>query len=243
MKKTIVFDIDGTISFDGETIGQEIIIAIENLIKRGNKVILASARPIRDMIPLISKYKVLNDLDLIGGNGTIVRINQQIKCEEILESDVKKIIKIAEEIDNKLLIDGDWNYYYNGPKNIELYNRISSCITAKNVPYTELSKVIKMIVLTKNISDLKLECLEQKYHINCYDEEEMIDILPVNVNKYLSLKKYFKINSYIAFGNDVNDIELLDNAERAFIVGDKLKQKNFIRIRKNEVTNYINSIK
>ena len=48
-----VFDIDGTLCFDGKTIEPTIINALQTLIQQGHEVIFASARPIRDLLPVL----------------------------------------------------------------------------------------------------------------------------------------------------------------------------------------------
>jgi len=64
----IVFDVDGTICFNGQYIDELLINKIKEINKKYD-VIFASARPIRDLIPVVKEFK--NEI-LIGGNGSIV---------------------------------------------------------------------------------------------------------------------------------------------------------------------------
>ncbi|KZT91292.1 putative hydrolase [Lactiplantibacillus plantarum] len=52
-----VFDIDGTLSFDGRTIASPITRALTYLIREHHKVVFASARPIRDLLPIIPELE------------------------------------------------------------------------------------------------------------------------------------------------------------------------------------------
>ncbi|EGQ1321415.1 hypothetical protein DA471_03030 [Staphylococcus aureus] len=48
-----VFDIDGTLCFDGRLIDQTIIDTLLQLQHAGHELIFASARPIRDLLPVL----------------------------------------------------------------------------------------------------------------------------------------------------------------------------------------------
>lgn len=48
-----VFDLDGTICFKGQPISEKILNSLEKLQMDRHDVIFASARPIRDMLPVI----------------------------------------------------------------------------------------------------------------------------------------------------------------------------------------------
>ncbi|GBG94686.1 hypothetical protein LFYK43_11450 [Ligilactobacillus salitolerans] len=51
-----VFDIDGTISFNGQKIEKPIVRAINSISNNGKNAIFASARPIRDLLPLVRGF-------------------------------------------------------------------------------------------------------------------------------------------------------------------------------------------
>ncbi len=99
---------------------------------------------------------------------------------------------------------------------------------ACNIPHDKLEEIIKMVILyvDEDLPSILLKYADhtQKCHINVYESENMFDLLPANVNKFTALNKYFGINTdeYIAFGNDTNDIELLNNAKQGYIIGNNL---------------------
>ena len=51
-----IFDIDGTICFDGHHVDQSIKHRLVKLKNAHNNVIFASARPIRDLLPVIPEF-------------------------------------------------------------------------------------------------------------------------------------------------------------------------------------------
>ena len=63
-----IFDIDGTICFDGCSIDPSIKQRLFKLRQANHNVMFASARPIRDLLPVIPEFA---DDTLIGGNGSI----------------------------------------------------------------------------------------------------------------------------------------------------------------------------
>ncbi|MEC1535480.1 HAD hydrolase family protein [Bacillus sonorensis] len=48
-----VFDLDGTICFEGQPVSEHLLMAFEELKAQGHEVIFASARPIRDLLPVL----------------------------------------------------------------------------------------------------------------------------------------------------------------------------------------------
>ena len=65
-----VFDLDGTICFKGRPVSDELLKALEELVAQGHEVIFASARPIRDLLPVL--HERVHHYPMIGGNGSMV---------------------------------------------------------------------------------------------------------------------------------------------------------------------------
>lgn len=65
-----VFDLDGTICFKGQPLQTDILAAFEQLEEDGHEVVFASARPIRDMYPVLPKYYWHHRM--IDGNGAFI---------------------------------------------------------------------------------------------------------------------------------------------------------------------------
>ncbi|WP_249630629.1 HAD hydrolase family protein [Streptococcus uberis] len=78
--KYLVFDLDGTIVFDGKAIEASLLELLRQLQEKYH-LIFASARPIRDMLPLLGDFE---KSDLIGANGSMYRQNQLIHLKDYL---------------------------------------------------------------------------------------------------------------------------------------------------------------
>lgn len=218
----LVFDLDGTICFDGVTISDGLLLALTNLSNTGNTLIFASARPIRDMLPLLSQFP--NNF-LIGGNGSIVRKKGKIEVVQPIENDTfERLKKLIEQHDLDYLVDSDWNYSLcnRQDEKANINSKIDALNLAENVTLTDLSQAIKCNLL--NLTDssaslIKAELSNLNLEIVSHAHTASLDLTAKNINKYTTLKKYFPQADYIAFGNDANDTELLRHANLSVAVG------------------------
>lgn len=65
-----VFDLDGTLCFRGKPLSELVVQALDSLVENGHEVILASARPIRDLLPILPAH--MHHYAMVGGNGAFV---------------------------------------------------------------------------------------------------------------------------------------------------------------------------
>lgn len=81
-----VFDIDGTLCFDGRLIDQTIIDTLLQLQHDGHELIFASARPIRDLLPVLPS--VFHQHTLIGANGAMISQQSKISVIKPIHTDL-----------------------------------------------------------------------------------------------------------------------------------------------------------
>ncbi|HAR6155838.1 TPA: HAD-IIB family hydrolase [Staphylococcus pseudintermedius] len=219
----IVFDVDGTICFNGQYIEKSLVDEVKKL-KEKNDIIFASARPIRDLIPVVKEFK--NDI-LIGGNGSIISKDSEIEViKKIPDFEFSQIKSIINKYNLKYIIDGAFNYSSNTDSNNKIYKQLDPERLAKNVKMVEIEEPIKIILvdLSRNLFDsIKNYFIEAQFNINIlYHVDEMnIDITAKGIDKFSTLQKIIKQEPYIAYGNDVNDYALLKNANISYFVSPK----------------------
>ncbi|MBM7617331.1 Cof subfamily protein (haloacid dehalogenase superfamily) [Weissella uvarum] len=228
-----VFDIDGTLSFDGQVIAKTIVDALHALENQGYQVIFASARPIRDLLPIIPEFQ--QDHLLIGGNGAIVqRPDNQVVATHLIDSAAFITIKtLIAQYHLNYIIDDRWNYAARVPASNLIYRQLDPAQLAQQVSIDELTQPIKIILVDIPQEDFQdvltqLATLKQ-LNLVIHSGEHSIDITSQGINKYTTLMKY-QSQPYIAFGNDHNDQELLQHAQMSVWVGgvnERLKQLNF----------------
>ncbi|WP_200966775.1 HAD-IIB family hydrolase [Insulibacter thermoxylanivorax] len=223
---TFVFDLDGTICFNGQPVSEVILRCLEDLTATGHKVIFASARPIRDLLPVL--HQRFHEYPLIGGNGSLISINGKIAhVESFSEDQMQGLFRLIEEHQATFLIDSDWDYAYTGPVDHPILHKIDHSKLARQVPVHSLKSVIKILILTAE----DMESLAEKFRalgvtVHRHRKEHIIDVNPPQVDKWTALKKLgVDEQQFVAFGNDSNDIPMFKTALHSVMIGhhDELK--------------------
>ncbi len=209
-----VFDIDGTLCFDGKTIDPVIVDALEKLLEDGHTITFASARPIRDIVPVLPKQFKAGKL--VGGNGCFISSNGQITAHSFTPELMGSLHTIINKHQLTYLADSEWDYSFTGSVDHPIYKNINQD-SAKNVEISKLSKVCKL-VLFNPINAINDELRSLPVSVTAYKNENAIDISPLGINKVTGLKQ-LSINEFIAFGNDSNDQCLFENACFSVCVG------------------------
>ncbi|GAX47569.1 HAD-IIB family hydrolase [Pseudolactococcus reticulitermitis] len=208
----LVFDLDGTIVFDGIQIKPDLLAILKALNQR-YEIIFASARPIRDMLPLLPDFP---DNDLIGGNGSMIRQKGCIEVTARIDATSARQIMteiVAEKLD--YIIDYDWDYTAKVAANHSIWQKLDTNHLAQNIPlqFDNISKIITFETPEK----FSLLFPDALYHA---DVQELV-FTGKNINKYTTLKTLIGDCPYTTFGNDHNDIDLLNHAETAFQIGNQ----------------------
>ncbi|MFJ8236062.1 HAD-IIB family hydrolase [Ureibacillus sp. NPDC094379] len=216
-----VFDLDGTICFKGQLISKKILDSIAALTEAGNEVIFASARPIRDMLPVIDE--AFHHYTMIGGNGSLIsKEGKVIKSHSFSSDEMKEIKKLISEYHATYLIDGDWDYAYTGPETHLILQNVDPAKLAQRVHLESLESVVKVLFLTSdNMEELAKKLSQLNVYVNKHRDENVLDISPSGVNKWSALRDLgVKENTYTAFGNDANDRSMFENALHTVMIGE-----------------------
>lgn len=233
---TIIIDLDGTLLNKNKIIQDEDLKTLKFLSKY-NSIIIASGRHYLEIEELLKLYELNNIVEklIICRNGQIIYDIQEKKIIQNITINYNELAKIIHELESNniywYLIQGDQLFC----KRIE-YNCLKYADTSRytiNVIYdiSELKKysIEKFIINSNDIK--KLQNIEKKlkknFNIDFFKiEREKIynnnvywqnNILPQNTNKYTAAQyiiKKLKLNkNIIAFGDGVNDYELLLNSD------------------------------
>lgn len=210
-----VFDLDGTICFKGKPLSIDIVDALLHLHSDNHKIIIASARPIRDIYPIIPAW--MKGLDMIGGNGAFIQHDQKIHITEF--ECFPELVKIIDHHQLSYLADSDWDYAYTGDINHPIKQNIDADHLAQaHQSYHSLSSIVKLVLFTDN-SAIIAELQKLPIELNIHANEAIIDISPKNITKHSGLQQ-LSITDYIAFGNDTNDISMFKHAKESICIGD-----------------------
>lgn len=212
---TVVFDLDGTTIFKGNKMTREVADAIRTLNKH-QRVVFASARPIRDMLPVLPTD--FHQFDLIGGNGAFIRTNNVISTTSFSDEEKELIFKLIEEHHLDYMVDSDWDYAYKGDKSHPFYLGIDPLKVARNQDINQLKTVVKSVLFTTDeqiINQLK----EAGIIVHLHTSEKLIDISPNNISKWSGFSKIKDDKPFIMFGNDMNDLSMFERASHSYVVG------------------------
>ncbi|MFJ2782205.1 HAD hydrolase family protein [Kitasatospora sp. NPDC087315] len=222
--RTVVFDIDGTLCFDGRTIDDRILAAIDGCRQAGYHAVFASARPVRDLLPVLDG--AFPSATLIGGNGSLVSVDGQVRARAAFDpATLGALMDAVERYGATYLADGPWDYAYTGPADHPIRGRVDQGNLANRVDIAELPEVVKFLVVgtadtadTADMAELAEAGRGLGLTVNHHLDEGIIDFAPGSTTKWEALK-WMGLSEYVAFGNDINDFDLLRNAERAVRVG------------------------
>jgi HAD superfamily hydrolase (TIGR01484 family) len=212
-----VFDLDGTICFKGQPLTQEICAALDVCQAMGHEIIFASARPIRDLLPVLpTKY---HHLRMVGGNGAFRHVEGSIEVKSFDALACKQLFNIIDTYQVPYLIDSSWDYSYTGELTHPIYQNIDPLKSAKNVSIDLLENIVKVVLFTSSTEIQKsLEALSLTIHL--HQNEGILDISPEGIDKWSGLQQLeVKEREFIAFGNDSNDICMFKAAKESICIG------------------------
>lgn len=160
-----IFDIDGTICFKGNAVTKEIIQALDVCHSIGHEIIFASARPIRDLLPVLPTH--MHHYSMIGGNGAFIAKDREIV--EVIRFDIETVSamrSIIEKYSLSYLVDSQWNYAYTGSESHPIYKNIDPNQLAINMNIDEIGEVVKVVLFPDNKKRINHKCVGRTSYKN-----------------------------------------------------------------------------
>ncbi|MCH4888229.1 HAD family hydrolase [Acidaminobacter sp. JC074] len=212
MYKLISLDLDGTLFNDQDQVSKRNMTAIKSCHQNNIETVVATGRPPRFTFGRVPE-------DLLGGycicyNGAMIFYNQSIIHEINMDDKlVKEIIQMVETMDVsiKVSIESNDKIYCNFNLR-DLWPKIDY-EPIENIDYKKVCKILIM-----NQESLDYDKLQKQFGHLCNmiqtDHGRLIEIMPMGVSKYDAIKwvadkEAICIKEIIAFGDDLNDLEIL----------------------------------
>lgn len=216
-----VVDLDGTICFQGRPVSKKLQACLASLTECGHEVFFASARPIRDMLPVLEPS--FHHYPMVGGNGALCARNGQILDAVYFPVAVQaRLLELLAQQSASCLLDSSWDYAYNGPSDHPILrqvdeHRLAVCRTA-----AELGPLIKVLVLNADSMDrLAAELDTLPLVVHRHHQEQVIDISPEGIHKWSALRKLGVVQGqFVAVGNDANDLTMFQASGHAIMIGE-----------------------
>ncbi|MDD3265743.1 MAG: HAD hydrolase family protein [Burkholderiales bacterium] len=222
-KKTFVFDLDGTIIYDGFKLTEDFESVLANIVTMGHRIYFATGRSYRDFVPMLPDW-CTNFPSVVFGGGLVVN-RGDIVHQKFLPSDViSNLCGYLDSNDVPYLIDSHQRYFHSKAESWILPDilRISGQNPSNDLDVLLSDGIYKILILNNEYSEhctslAKEHGLEIKFHSynNCFD------IMPSGVNKYDGIK-YLPLSNHddiFVFGNDHNDLELMQNFHNSVMFG------------------------
>lgn len=225
MIKLVVTDLDGTLFHKGSHFNEEIYAIIDELKKRN---ILFCVSTGRQLLNATSHFKEGYDILFSSNNGAHIRLENEEIFLVLKPEYVQEIMDIVHKHPNLYAIaegrDGAYVEKNNSPEHFIKELKV----------YTSNIRFVEDLTKVGDICKITLGCFEgaeefaQPYFAHLKDKMEVqvsgfywLDFMQKDVNKGAGLKeiqKRFNIKpeETVAFGDHLNDLEMLRNAEYSF---------------------------
>lgn len=237
----IVSDLDGTLLNGNHVIGDFTIETLEKLSKRGIDIILATGRCHQDVSSIIGKVKIDNAI-MITSNGAQVHNlqNELLLCNYLPEETALKIMQVPYDEKNVFVntYQNDGWFISQDIPQLTKYHKDSG-FTYQVVDFQQHHgrETEKVFFIGRTPSDLvPIENYLRQHFSNdahiTYSTPQCLEVMNKNVSKASALKQVlanreYGLNSCIAFGDGMNDIEMLSEVGKGCIMGNadpRLKQ-------------------
>ncbi len=233
-----VFDLDGTICFKGKPLSEGIINALEACRRHGHEVMFASARPIRDLLPVLPES--MREYPMVGGNGAfLARDGETIEVTAFASKIVEGIRQIITAFQLPYLVDSHWDYAYTGSEDHPIYRNLDPLKAAKKVALQDIHDIVKVVLFPGEQREAVLSEL-QWLPVSLYEHasENIVDIRPNGIDKWNGLTKLgVAVGEFIAFGNDANDASMFLKAKESICVGEhQVREMATLQVPSEEAT-------
>ncbi|WP_407270926.1 HAD family hydrolase [Radiobacillus sp. PE A8.2] len=246
--KALFLDIDGTVLRPDDVIEDSTKSAVKQVQQAGIEVVLATGRPLHEVKEIAEQ---LNVKSFIGYNGAYGIYDEKIIVNETMNpSTIERFVEIAKENGHEMV----------------LYTNAKNVFTNINAPNTELfikkfhlrynesftpaiiDKILGVTLINLSEHDPALYNSEDDNfyfsQVNVDGLRNCYDAIQTNVNKGFAVKIMLDLleidpNQAIAFGDGMNDKEMLQSVGEGFAMGNA--SPNLFAYAKHKTTDVTNS--
>jgi Cof subfamily protein (haloacid dehalogenase superfamily) len=229
MKKLVVLDLDGTTLRNDKTVSENTIKTLLDVRNKGNIILFATARPPRDAYKYVPEPLRNNPIICYNGAAVVSSNNLEVIYEkQIIKNDVIKILDICESCGyNQLSIEVNDTLYSNFDTTPFFGNAKNEIKDLRKMEYKSAYKVI--ICSEKPIDEKILKLFPQTVKGVITDKKTLCQIMNAESSKWVAINSIiekFGISkeNVIAFGDDINDLEMIKNAGTGVAMGNAEEQ-------------------
>ncbi|MBT2680903.1 HAD family hydrolase [Bacillus sp. ISL-35] len=225
--KILFLDIDGTILTPDDTIEDSTRRAIKEMKKQNIEVVLATGRPLHEISDLAEELQITS---FIGYNGALgIYEGETTFSEPMNPEDVKYILDVAIANGHEVVFYTNSKNYFTSLETEAVQAFQKQFHLRQNDIFTEdaIGNVLGMTIITTGNKSDSLYQFNNGIHLSQVNIEGMqhcFDVIRDHVNKgigveFLLKKLGIKREESIAFGDGMNDKEMLAYAGEGFAMG------------------------
>ena len=245
--KILFLDIDGTILKPDDTIEDSTKTAINHMKRQNIEVVLATGRPLHEISELAEEIQITS---FIGYNGALgIYEGETIFAESMHPDDVKYILDVAAANDHEVVCYTHEKNYLTNLESESAQAFLKQFHLRQNAVFTEnvIGKILGMTIITAGKNGESLYSFKNGIHLSQVNVEGMhhcYDVIRNHVNKGIGVEFLLKklgINreASIAFGDGMNDKEMLASAGEGFAMGNA--HPDLFQYAKHKTTSVTNS--
>lgn len=228
-KSLVFFDLDGTLLNDDSVITDEVELAINQLKKNGHLPIIATGRPYSQISDILEKT-IIDSYILLNGQ-TIIVENEVIFESKFEHKLIRKLNEIADHFDIELAYYGRNSHVISKRTPIveKSLNYFNILLPVEDNLYYEENDVMMMLLFTDNMEhDIFFK--EKFSNLNFYRTSPYsIDVIHAENSKATSIIKLIEYMEYTdlptyAFGDSMNDIDMLEKADYSISMGNAVNE-------------------
>jgi len=222
--KIVFFDIDGTLVNDEKKIPQDTVDAIRELQASGVEAVIATGRAPYFFHPIAEQLGIDSFVCLNGAY--VVYKGKAVFDREIPRQHVEALVNHASKHNHCLVFEGNSQFFTTDEARQPMIDSVSSL-------RVELPKRDPDFWKNESIYQVFLHCEEHEEHL--YNDavpelryirwhKHALDVLPLDGSKALGIKALLdhlglNVNDAVAFGDGLNDIEMLNEVGLGIAMG------------------------
>lgn len=239
--RAVVSDMDGTLLNANHVVGDFTISTLEKLAQKGGDIVLATGRGYIDVASVLNKMQ-LQQAAMITSNGAQVHdLQGNLLYSNYLPEDIALDIMHMEFDSSKVFLNSyqhnDWFINIDVPQ-MRKYHQDSGfmykVVNFKQHYGSDTEKVFFIARDPKDLVDIERQLCERfgNFTSITYSTPQCLEVMNKNVSKATALahlveERDYDLSACIAFGDGMNDVEMLAEVGKGCIMGNadpRLKQ-------------------
>ena len=224
-KKTIFFDIDGTLYNTEKKLPLSAKEAVASLQNSGHEVVIATGRAPFIFADLREELGIDSYVSLNGQY--VVHKGKEIYANPFKQDALNRLLNQASTAGHDTLLVNEQGWHTNGKQSTLMDEVIASLKAGKAIEYNSDSDAhlpsLQTLIFCEEADEAAYRSQFPEFEFIRWHENSM-DILPKGSSKALGIEKYLQAskglleNSY-AFGDGLNDIEMLEFVRNSVAMG------------------------